>query len=287
MTEQELREKIVKIIYDWMGYAATHNHLDGAIMYNLYNAQELADALIAAGLTFEPMTFRIVENKPYAYTAGELANWKEDQDRIAKLLHRMEVAEKPLLDKLGLKIATALDYFEDKDFKMAETKVDEAYDLWRTLHIRTLQYIKDLEAANDELTRKTREQEEQLKEICDRTAKFLSLEQIEKKFIDWTIPFLKTHIASCKEEWFGIDCIAKAIWESIKVDYATAITVDETNAGLRARLDKAVELKKPYLDIDHYGGLYLVCYDKVVRKIESYDEQKAAEKRLAELGGEK
>lgn len=59
-------------------------------------AKGLADALIAAGLTFEPMTFRIVENKPYSYTAGELANWKEDQDRIAKLLHRAEVAERAL-----------------------------------------------------------------------------------------------------------------------------------------------------------------------------------------------
>ena len=56
--------------------------------------ERIADALIAAGLTFEPMTFRIVENKPYSYTAGELANWKEDQDRIAKLLHRAEVAER-------------------------------------------------------------------------------------------------------------------------------------------------------------------------------------------------
>ena len=59
--------------------------------------ERIADALIAAGLTFEPMTFRIVENKPYSYTAGELANWKEDQDRIAKLLHRAARAERALL----------------------------------------------------------------------------------------------------------------------------------------------------------------------------------------------
>lgn len=103
-------------------------------------------------------------------------------------------------------------------------------------------YVAHLEAENAELMNKARQLEEQLKAICDKKAKFLSLEQIKKNFLDWTIPFLKAHIASCKEEWFGIDCIAKAIWESIKDDYATAITVDETNAALRERLEKAVEL---------------------------------------------
>ena len=82
MTNEELKEKICDIIAPYV---------------SAYGDDErIADALIAAGLTFEPMTFRIVENKPYSYTAGELANWEEDQDRIAKLLHRAEVAERAL-----------------------------------------------------------------------------------------------------------------------------------------------------------------------------------------------
>lgn len=83
MTNEELKKKICDIIAPYV---------------SAYGDDErIADALIAAGLTFEPMTFRIVENKPYSYTAGELANWKEDQDRIAKLLHRAIRAERALL----------------------------------------------------------------------------------------------------------------------------------------------------------------------------------------------
>lgn len=93
MTNEELRTKIVEILeeteYEWT------EEKNGYILQIFYD--KLADALIAAGLTFEPMTFRIVENKPYSYTAGELANWKEDQDRIAKLLHRAARAERALL----------------------------------------------------------------------------------------------------------------------------------------------------------------------------------------------
>lgn len=57
----------------------------------------------------------------------------------------------------------------------------------------------------------------------------------------------------------------------------------EENAALRERLDKAVELKKPYLEEDHYGGLYLVHYETVVHKIKAYEERAAAETRLREL----
>ena len=82
MTNEELKKKICDIIAPYV---------------SAYGDDErIADALIAEGLTFEPMTFRIVENKPYSYTAAELANWKEDQDCIAKLLHRAEVAERAL-----------------------------------------------------------------------------------------------------------------------------------------------------------------------------------------------
>ena len=105
MTEQELKEKIARIIAKYLcknRYSHFQLYGDKANCYSRENFAECeviadtVDALIAAGLTFEPMTFRIVENKPYSYTAGELANWKEDQECIAKLLHRAEVAERAL-----------------------------------------------------------------------------------------------------------------------------------------------------------------------------------------------
>lgn len=106
----------------------------------------------------------------------------------------------------------------------------------------TLAYIRRLKSENAELKEKAQKLDKQLKAISDRTAKFPSLEQIEKRFLDWAIPFLKARITGCKEEWFGIEWIAKAIWEFIKNDFENAIAVDETNAALRERLEKAVEL---------------------------------------------
>ena len=159
-------------------------------------------------------------------------------------------------------------------------------------------YVAHLEADNAELTRKARELEEQLKAISDRTAKFPSLEQIKKNFLDWTIPFLKARITGCKEEWFGIDCIAKAIWESIKDDYATAITVDETNAALRERLNiTKMALEYACLETLQSNEQYL---EELKEKVNKYIKQsedvvygqkngvtfRFAEARLAELKGE-
>lgn len=50
MTE---REKIIKVIDEWAKKAVTANKFDGASVYNPYNAAELADALIAAGMREE------------------------------------------------------------------------------------------------------------------------------------------------------------------------------------------------------------------------------------------
>lgn len=117
-------------------------------------------------------------------------------------------------------------------------------------------YVAHLEAENVELTKKARQLDEQLKAISDRTTKFPSLEQIEKRFLDWAIPFLKARITGCKEEWFGIDYIAKAIWEFIKDGFENAIAVDETNAALCERLDKAVILPyrigDKFYEVDYY-----------------------------------
>lgn len=194
-------------------------------------------------------------------------------------------------------------------------------------------YVAHLESENAELTKKSRQLEGQLKAISDRTAKFPSLEQIEKRFLDWAIPFLKARITGCKEEWFGIEWIAKAIWEFIKNDFENAIAVDETNAALRERLDKAVELPFSigdmayYCDYIDYKGYVIIerkivgikqiknepkwwdrresfmaaivqgkkqdndeigewCYDIDVFGTEWWTDRAAAEKRLAEPGGE-
>ena len=148
-----------------------------------------------------------------------------------------------------------------------------------------------------ELKEKAQKLDEQLKAISDRTAKFPSLEQIEKRFLDWAIPFLKARITACKEEWFGIEWIAKAIWEFIKDGFETAIAVDETNAALRERLDKAVEL--PRIEQSPYNGMFngqTINDDTLLYYIEDghikqecfnnkFPEQ--LQKRLAELKGEK
>lgn len=146
MTEQELREKIVEVISQKQTYGITeefktedlgHGGWQAWTETTKVNNAEIADALIVAGLTFEPMTFRTVENKPHAYTAAELANWKEDQDRIAKLLHRAEVAERALLlacanvvkdekDDVDIELLVRVVY--DKYLKQAEQLAEERKD---------------------------------------------------------------------------------------------------------------------------------------------------------------
>ena len=136
MTEQKLREKIVEVISQKQTYGITeefktedlgHGGWQAWTETTKVNNAEIADALIVAGLTFEPMTFRIVENKPYSYTAGELANWKEDQDRIAKLLHRAEVAERALriADELGELCGRKEDYVQQAEKELAEEEKDD------------------------------------------------------------------------------------------------------------------------------------------------------------------
>lgn len=113
MTNEELKKKICDIIAPYV---------------SAYGDDErIADALIAEGLTFEPMTFRIVENKPYSYTAGELANWKEDQDRIAKLLHRAARAERALqiAYELGELCGRKEDYVQQAEKELQEEKKDD------------------------------------------------------------------------------------------------------------------------------------------------------------------
>lgn len=49
MTNEELKKKIVKVIDNWANNAVKAKR-SGASVYDPYNAAELADALIAAGI---------------------------------------------------------------------------------------------------------------------------------------------------------------------------------------------------------------------------------------------
>lgn len=144
---------------------------------------------------------------------------------------------------IGIVYKSELDNIADA-LIAAGLKFDTVISHTATFDLMQQERINELEAENAELKEKAQKLDEQLKAISDRTAKFPSLEQIEKRFLDWAIPFLKAKVTSCKEEWFGIEWIAKAIWEFIKNGFENAIAVDETNAALRERLSKAVEL--PY-----------------------------------------
>lgn len=109
MTE---REKIFKVIDEWANKAVKANKFDGASVYNPYNAAELADALIAAGIgdVSELKKHRVVvekslipeEDNAYAlpnipptvkqlYSGEEVEQIVKERDEYK---HRAEVAEK-------------------------------------------------------------------------------------------------------------------------------------------------------------------------------------------------
>lgn len=50
MTEKELKKKICDVINKWAERAVLENKFDGASVYSAYNAEQLADALIEAGI---------------------------------------------------------------------------------------------------------------------------------------------------------------------------------------------------------------------------------------------
>ena len=62
--------------------------------------------------------------------------------------------------------------------------------------------------------------------------------------------------------------------------------LESENAELRARLDKAVELNEPDIELNPYTGDWELRYQEVVTKVKVYDKRSEAESRLAELKGE-
>lgn len=63
--------------------------------------------------------------------------------------------------------------------------------------------------------------------------------------------------------------------------------LESENSELRARLDKAVELKEPDIELNPHTGDWELRYQEVVTKVKVYDEREEAESRLAELKGKK
>lgn len=122
MTKEELKKKICKTINKWAGRAVLENQYDGASVYNIYNAEQLADALIEAGIgdVAEP-----------ADKWCEMLNAQAEKTLEAE--NRKEVAERAL--KLACKtiapsyVDTAKLYFEifvnQAEKELAEERKDE------------------------------------------------------------------------------------------------------------------------------------------------------------------
>ena len=95
-----------------------------------------------------------------------------------------------------------------------------------------------------------------------------------------------------REYWNGIYC-KKCADEMLSTPEDTKkykkiiADLQAENASLRARLDKAVELKEPDLELNPYTGDWELRYQEVVTKVKVYDEREEAEVRLAKLKGEK
>ena len=122
MTNEELKKKIVEILeeteYEWT------EEKNGYILQIFYD--KLADALIKAGLTFEPIIIHTFERA--ACSCPEMVALedmhKEDQEYIDALLHRAKVAER------ALKIAVnkGYDYTGAEAIAQAKKELEEEKD---------------------------------------------------------------------------------------------------------------------------------------------------------------
>lgn len=116
MTNEELKKKIVEILeeteYEWT------EEKNGYILQIFYD--KLADALIKAGLTFEPIIIHTFERA--ACSCPEMVALedmhKEDQEYIDALLHRIEVAERAL----GIAVNKVYDYTYEEAIAQAKKR---------------------------------------------------------------------------------------------------------------------------------------------------------------------
>ena len=85
MTIEELKKKIEDVLRENTEYEL-HYFPDDNYTEVEFDYDKLADALIATGLTFEPLTFRIVENKPYSYKVKNKQKHIEEMADIKSVL---------------------------------------------------------------------------------------------------------------------------------------------------------------------------------------------------------
>ena len=122
MTNDELKKKIVEILeeteHEWT------EDKNGYILQIFYS--KLADALIAAGLTFEPIIIHTFERA--ACSCPEMVALedmhKEDQEYIDALLHRIEVAER----ELEIAVNKGYDYTGAEAIAQAKKELEEEKD---------------------------------------------------------------------------------------------------------------------------------------------------------------
>lgn len=63
--------------------------------------------------------------------------------------------------------------------------------------------------------------------------------------------------------------------------------LEKENAELRARLNKAVELKEPDIELNPYTGDWELRYQEVVTKVKVYDKRSEAEVEIVKLKAKK
>ena len=119
MTNDELKKKIVEIIINaiWKDAEADYDSTDET------EAGSIADALIAAGLTFEPIIIHTFERA--ACSCPEMVALedmhKEDQEYIDALLHRAKVAERAL----KIAVSKVFDYTDEEAIAQAKKELAE------------------------------------------------------------------------------------------------------------------------------------------------------------------
>ena len=121
MANDELKKKIVDIVLNvaWEGCLGNTYHFSGGRSA----ANAIADALIAAGLTFEPIVIHTFERAACScpeMVALEDMN-KEDQEYIDALLHRAKVAERAL----GIAVNKVYDYTYEEAIAQAKKELEE------------------------------------------------------------------------------------------------------------------------------------------------------------------
>lgn len=100
MTEQELRDKIVEVLTDAMKPIEYGGDREHAPEVHYPTEEEIADALIAAGLTFDGEYKKLYEeekaiSQSLRGTSWQFKGWYEEQK------HRAEVAERAARDLIA------------------------------------------------------------------------------------------------------------------------------------------------------------------------------------------